>query len=69
MSNTVKNLDGMFALCLLDTKSQLIHIARDPYGIKPLFKMFNAEDGVLAISSEAKGWTFCGSLCYMKHMI
>ncbi|XP_018332735.1 asparagine synthetase [glutamine-hydrolyzing]-like [Agrilus planipennis] len=50
----VKNLDGVFAFCIVDVKKQAVYIARDPYGVRPLFKVTGANK-VLGISSEAKG--------------
>lgn len=50
----VKNLDGVFAFCILDPSKKRICIARDPYGVRPLFRLFG-NSGVLAVSSEAKG--------------
>ncbi|KAK9870514.1 hypothetical protein WA026_008071 [Henosepilachna vigintioctopunctata] len=50
----VKNLDGVFAICLVDIKRKKIFLARDPYGVRPLFKL-RSRSGVLGVSSEAKG--------------
>lgn len=52
---TVKNLDGVFAFCLMDGEKKKICVARDPYGVRPLFEYWDAERGVLGISSEGKG--------------
>ncbi len=30
-------IEGMFALCLVDLRRQEIHLARDPFGVKPLY--------------------------------
>lgn len=48
-----KNLDGVFAFCLLDVGKRRILLGRDPYGVRPLFKVFTA-NGQLAVSSESK---------------
>ena len=37
ISQTVQMLDGVFAFILVDTNTQQIFIARDTYGIRPLF--------------------------------
>lgn len=48
-----KNLDGVFGLCLLDVEKRQVLIARDPFGVRPLFKL-TTDDGALAVSSESK---------------
>ncbi|KAG7197162.1 hypothetical protein KM043_007244 [Ampulex compressa] len=55
-------LDGVFAFCLMDVKKKKLLIARDPYGVRPLFKL-RSEDGQLAISSESKAL-----MGIMKHL-
>lgn len=52
----VKNLDGVFAFCIVDVPKRKVLLGRDPYGIRPLFKVFS-QSGVLGICSEAKGLT------------
>ncbi|XP_038140706.1 asparagine synthetase [glutamine-hydrolyzing] [Cyprinodon tularosa] len=47
-------LDGVFAFILLDTANRKVHLGRDTYGVRPLFK-FLTDDGFLAVCSEAKG--------------
>uniref|UniRef100_A0A1A8Q497 Asparagine synthetase [glutamine-hydrolyzing] n=1 Tax=Nothobranchius rachovii TaxID=451742 RepID=A0A1A8Q497_9TELE len=47
-------LDGVFAFILLDTANRRVHLGRDTYGIRPLFK-FITDNGFLAVCSEAKG--------------
>ncbi|XP_017282307.1 asparagine synthetase [glutamine-hydrolyzing] isoform X1 [Kryptolebias marmoratus] len=49
-------LDGVFAFVLLDTANRKVHLGRDTYGVRPLFK-FLTDDGLLAVCSEAKGLT------------
>ncbi|KAG5330075.1 ASNS synthetase, partial [Acromyrmex heyeri] len=54
-SNSVaQSLDGVFAFCLMDVLKRRILIARDPYGVRPLFRLYS-DDGQLAICSESKG--------------
>ncbi|XP_044268366.1 asparagine synthetase [glutamine-hydrolyzing] [Tribolium madens] len=50
----VKHLDGVFAFCLIDMEKQKVFLGRDPYGVRPLFKL-TSSDGMLGICSEAKG--------------
>ncbi|XP_028142034.2 asparagine synthetase [glutamine-hydrolyzing] [Diabrotica virgifera virgifera] len=50
----VKNLDGVFAFCLIDVPRRKVLLGRDPYGVRPLFKVISSS-GVLGICSEAKG--------------
>ncbi|XP_036070113.1 asparagine synthetase [glutamine-hydrolyzing] [Oryzias melastigma] len=49
-------LDGVFAFILLDTANRKVHLGRDTYGVRPLFKLLT-DDGFLAVCSEAKGLT------------
>lgn len=49
-----KELDGVFALLIFDTKNMKITLARDTYGVRPLFT-FQTEDNKLGVCSEAKG--------------
>lgn len=46
-------LNGMFALAIYDTQERLLHLLRDPIGIKPLFVTEQA--GGTWFSSEMKG--------------
>lgn len=49
----IRSLDGVFAICLVDVKEKKILLARDPYGVRPMFKL-ETESGVLTLSSESK---------------
>lgn len=51
--NVARSLDGVFAFCLMDVVKRRILIGRDPYGVRPLFKLCS-DDGQLAVSSESK---------------
>ncbi|CAB3386121.1 Hypothetical predicted protein [Cloeon dipterum] len=51
---TAKFLDGVFAFCLVDTLNRRVILARDPFGVRPLFRI-TGPGGVLAVCSEAKG--------------
>lgn len=46
-------LEGMFAFAILDTVERTLTLARDPFGIKPLFYTLDSER--LAFNSELRG--------------
>jgi len=48
----VRELNGMFAFAIWDARDQLLHFARDPYGIKPLF--YQRDEHFLRFGSEIK---------------
>ncbi|XP_076270183.1 asparagine synthetase [Rhynchophorus ferrugineus] len=50
----VRSLDGVFAFCIVDIPKRKVLIGRDPYGVRPLFRIIS-KNGVLGICSEAKG--------------
>lgn len=52
--NVAKMLDGVFAFCLMDIEKKIILIGRDPYGVRPMFRLYS-DDGQLAVCSESKG--------------
>ena len=62
MDYTLNNLDGVFSFILYDQLLNTIYIARDPYGVRPLFILqqknqdnSNLErDNILAFASELK---------------
>lgn len=47
---TLENLDGVFAFILIDSKNEHIYVARDPYGVRPLYFCYNNDH--LYFSSE-----------------
>ncbi|KUG23996.1 asparagine synthetase [hydrocarbon metagenome] len=49
----VEKLNGMFAFCLYDSEKNILIMARDRMGIKPLY--FYQNDNVLIFASEIKG--------------
>jgi len=51
-ADMVKRLDGMFAFAILDTRDHSVFIARDQFGIKPLYYLFDGKR--FAFSSEIK---------------
>ncbi len=48
-------LRGMFAFCIYDTRDKKIFIARDFFGIKPIYYLKNGEK-IIAFSSEIKSF-------------
>ena len=50
---SLPRLRGMFAFALYDERQGTLTLARDPFGIKPLF--WTARDGGVAFASELKG--------------
>ena len=47
-----KELNGIFAYAIFDTRKNELHLARDPFGVKPLF--YTWRDGRLLFGSEIK---------------
>lgn len=39
IEQTLVMLDGVFAFVLYDTKKELIYVARDPFGVRPLYEL------------------------------
>ncbi|XP_027850729.2 asparagine synthetase [glutamine-hydrolyzing] [Aphis gossypii] len=56
IEETLKQLDAEYAFCLVDSLKKKVFIARDPYGVRPLFYL-SSSNGILGVSSEAKGLT------------
>jgi asparagine synthase (glutamine-hydrolysing) len=54
--SALTQLDGMFALCFLNLHNNTLLLARDPFGIKPLY-LWQASNGHLCIASEIKAFT------------
>jgi len=60
MEETLKRLDGVFALTLVDHDTNSMYVARDPFGIRSLF--YGSEFGFAAditVSSELKSMDHC----------
>ena len=51
--DSFRYLRGMFAICIIDRVSHKVYLARDEFGIKPLYYWFNSK--TLIFSSEIKG--------------
>jgi asparagine synthase (glutamine-hydrolysing) len=55
-----KELDGVFAMVIVDEGRQQIIVARDPYGVRPLYKGISEGDSIPVFASEMKALTpFC----------
>jgi len=52
-AGTLDRLEGMYAFAILDTRARTLTLVRDPYGIKPLFYVHEAN--ALAFNSEIRG--------------
>jgi len=50
-----RSLDGVFAIVVIDFERQVITVARDPYGVRPLY--VGKGDGFQAFASEIKALT------------
>jgi len=60
----VRDLRGMFAFAIWDENEQTAFLARDPFGIKPLY-FSKGQDGSLAFASELRALRAAG-LCSSK---
>ncbi|MBN2611618.1 MAG: asparagine synthase (glutamine-hydrolyzing) [Bacteroidales bacterium] len=52
----LERLNGMFAIAVVDLKLRKIFLARDRFGIKPLYYIYNKD--ILAFSSELKSFGY-----------
>lgn len=55
-ASALNRLDGMFAILFADTQEKMLLVARDPFGIKPLY-FWRSRSGGLAFASEIKEFT------------
>jgi len=53
IERTLSRLNGMFAFAALDLKGACLYLARDPFGIKPLY--YSLVGGGIAFASEMRG--------------
>lgn len=54
MEYTLRLIDGVFAFILVDTKINKVFVARDPYGIRPLFILKHTTENYYGFASEMK---------------
>ncbi len=48
----LRKLRGMFAFCIWDSAKRTLFLARDPYGIKPLY--YAVHDGTIRVASQVR---------------
>lgn len=53
IERTISELDGVFALAIIDLNTNTIHLGRDPFGVRPLF--VGEKNNELYFCSEMKG--------------
>jgi len=54
VEHCARSLDGVFVFCIVDLAKQRVFVGRDPYGVRPVFRLYT-KTGILGICSEAKG--------------
>ena len=56
IDTTLQLLDGVFAFVLIDNNKDKVFVARDPFGVRPLYKYcnFNDDNNVIGFASEVK---------------
>ncbi|MBV1878328.1 MAG: asparagine synthase (glutamine-hydrolyzing) [Pseudomonadales bacterium] len=57
VEKALNDINGMYALAIFDTESQTLYLARDPFGIKPLYFHFDSQG--LIFSSELQPILAC----------
>jgi len=57
VDETLARIDGMFAFALWDKQERRLHLARDPFGEKPLY--YGVQGGRLVFGSELKALMAC----------
>ena len=72
MCATLKELDGVFSLVLIDTERDLVHVARDPFGVRSLYTGSSSDyNHDISVASEMKALAHCSHVeqfpggCYM----
>ncbi|HLO60102.1 MAG TPA: asparagine synthase (glutamine-hydrolyzing) [Bacteroidales bacterium] len=58
----LERLNGMFAIVIADLSKSIMHIARDRFGIKPMYYIFNNQ--LFAFSSELKTFRYLPGFSY-----
>lgn len=63
---SLAELDGMFAVVVLDTQLRKLHFSRDRLGIKPLY--YSVSEEALILSSEIKGISHFSKFHDIRHV-
>jgi asparagine synthase (glutamine-hydrolysing) len=57
---TLRELDGVFSLVLVDRDRDLVHVARDPFGVRSLYIGSSSDyEGDISVASEMKALQHC----------
>ena len=60
MCATLRELDGVFSLVLVDRDRDLVHVARDPFGVRSLYIGTSSDyEGDISVASEMKALQHC----------
>ena len=60
MCATLRELDGVFSLVLIDQERDLVHIARDPFGVRSLYIGSSSDyESDISVASEMKALQHC----------
>jgi len=54
IEETLNLIDGVFSFVLLDLEKKEIYVARDTFGVRPLYKIKNTQKSLYGFSSEMK---------------
>jgi len=60
IETTVSLLDGVFSFVLYDKQNKMLHVARDPFGVRPLYMLtvdkhpYDSDDKLMAFASDMK---------------
>ena len=61
MCATLRELDGVFSLVLIDRERDLVHVARDPFGVRSLYIGTSSDyERDISVASEMKALQHCG---------
>jgi asparagine synthase (glutamine-hydrolysing) len=60
MCATLRELDGVFSLVIVDRERDLVHVARDPFGVRSLYIGSSSDyEGDISVASEMKALQHC----------